>query len=236
MLDLNAKPDRPLVAASILASDFAAVADDTADVLAKGADLIHVDVMDGHFVANLSMGPDMVKGLRKHFPGAYLDVHLMVERPGEYIDPFADAGANHVSFHLEVCGPFHPHGHDADALIDRIKARGMHAGMVLNPYTPPTLLGGSGGRGWLDRLDMVLQMSVVPGKGGQSFMPHVLDNVRWLAERRGDATRLEIDGGIDPTTCGPAAEAGIDVMVIGSSLFGADDRRAVIDAVHGAGG
>ncbi len=229
MLDLHTKPSRPLVAASVLASDFGRMAEDAQDALDKGADLLHVDVMDGHFVANLTMGEDTIRGLRRHLPETFLDVHLMVERPDEYIDSFAKAGANHFSFHLEVCHPFHPHGPDADELIGRIHDAGMTAGMVINPYT-----GAQPVEAFLERLDLVLVMSVIPGRGGQSFMPHVLEQARWLAERLDDKTRLEMDGGLDPDTAPSAVAAGVDVLVAGSSVFKANDRAAAIAALHGA--
>jgi len=229
MLDLNAKPARPLVAASVLASDFGRMADDAADALDKGADLLHVDVMDGHFVANLTMGADTIRGLRKHLPDTFLDVHLMVERPGEYIDSFADAGANHFSFHLEVCHPFHPHGPEAGVLIDRIHNAGMSAGMVINPYTSAWPV-----QTYLDKLDLVLVMSVIPGLGGQSFMPHVLEQARWLAQRVEPRTRVEMDGGLDPDTAPSAVAAGVDTLVAGSSVFKAKDRAAAIAALQGA--
>ena len=230
MLDLTRKPPHPLVAASILSADFGRMAAECEQVLDLGADLLHVDVMDGHFVSNLTMGQDMIRGVRRHLPGVLLDVHLMVERPGDYVDSFADAGANHFTFHLEVCREMGGRN-DADVLIERITSRGMTAGMVINPATPPDRL-----TRYLDRLAMVLVMSVVPGKSGQKFMAEVLPKVQWIAERIGDGTRLEMDGGISPATAPQAAAAGCDVMVTASALFGADDRGAVIEALHHSGG
>lgn len=230
MIDLHTKPARPLVAASILASDFGRVAEDARDALDKGADLLHVDVMDGHFVANLTMGADMIRGLRRHLPDTVLDVHLMVERPHEYIASFAKAGASNFSFHLEVCHPFHPHGPEVGELIDRVHDTGMTAGLVINPYTSAWPV-----EPYLDRLDLVLVMSVIPGLGGQSFMPHVLEQARWLAERVDDRTRLEMDGGLDPDTAPSAVTAGVDVLVAGSSVFKAKDRATAIASLHDAG-
>jgi ribulose-phosphate 3-epimerase len=228
MLDLKQPPRQPLVAASILSADFGRMADECRDVLDRGADLLHVDVMDGHFVSNLTMGVDMVRALRKHFPDVVLDVHLMVERPDQFIDSFAAAGATLLSFHLEVCHPFHPAGLDAGKLIEQARRAGAMAGMVINPHTPAEPL-----TPWLDALDLVLVMSVVPGRSGQAFMPQVLDKTRWLKSRIGPGTRLEMDGGLSPKTAGPAVEAGADTLVTASALFGAADRSAVIARLHG---
>lgn len=230
MLDLTRKPPHPLVSVSILSADFGRMVDECRDVLGRGGDLLHFDVMDGHFVSNLTMGHDMIRGVRRHLPDVFLDVHLMVERPGDYVDSFADAGANHFTFHLEVTGRGGGKTH-ADALIDRITSRGMSAGMAINPATPPEGLGP-----YLDRLTMVLVMSVVPGKSGSTFMPQVLPKARWLSERIDASTRLEMDGGLSPATAPDAAAAGCDVMVTASALFGAADRSAVIDALHHSGG
>ena len=231
MLDLTSPPPHPLVAASILSADFGDMASDCQRVLGLGADLLHVDVMDGHFVPNLTMGADMIRGLRKHLPETYLDVHLMVERPQEYVEAFAQAGANQFAFHAEVCDTQRPGagggGVDGHALIERIHALGMHAGIVVNPPTPVQAV-----EPYLDAVDLVLVMSVNPGRSGQAFIPEVLDKARWVAQRVGAATRVEMDGGLSPATVPAAVAAGVDTLVTASALFGADDPGAVINAFH----
>jgi ribulose-phosphate 3-epimerase len=234
MLDMKVAPKGPLVAASILSADFAEMGRDCREVLGLGADLLHIDVMDGHFVANLTMGVDMIRALRKHFPRAFLDVHLMVERPSEYVQSYAEAGANLFSFHLEVCRSFGSGARgneDADEMMKKIHGAGMLAGMVINPPTRP-----EGLESYLDRLDLVLIMSVNPGRSGQAFIPEVLEKARWVKSRIGPGTRLEMDGGLNPKTAVGAAAAGVDVMVAASALFGAADRGAVIKQLHGSGG
>lgn len=228
MLDLRKKPVRPLVAGSILASDFGAVAADAADVLAHGADLLHLDVMDGHFVGNLTMGEDMIRALRRHLPKTFLDVHLMVDHPAMYVESFAKAGASHFTFHLEVCDPVRARHGSAASIIQAVRDHGMSVGMCINPLTDD-----AGLDPWLDQLDMVLVMSVHPGKGGQAFIPEVLPKTRRLAARLRDDQRLEMDGGLAPDTAPAAVAAGVDVLVAGSALFGAPDRAAAIRALRG---
>ena len=230
MLNLCDKPAHPLILPSILAADFARLGDDVADVLDKGADGIHVDIMDGHFVPNLSMGPGVMASLRKPFDKAYFDVHLMVSNPAEYVKPFADAGADHITFHIE-CTAGRKTDHERD-LIAQIKAAGCTAGVCLNPGTA----GGSITH-LLHHPDlaMVLAMSVQPGFGGQSFMPEVLPKVRAISEAlpSDGRVRFEMDGGLSPKTAPEAVDAGIDMVVAGSAVFGAKDRAAAVAAMKG---
>jgi len=231
MLDIRIPPPHPLISVSILSADFCLMQQECRDVLDRGADCLHLDVMDGHFAPNLTMGIDMVRALHKHFPDTFLDAHLMVERPDQFIEPFAQAGANLVSFHLEVCEPFKSNGFDPRKLIQRIHDLGMRAGMVINPPTPPDALAPL-----LDDLELVLIMSVFPGYSGQKFIPEVLAKARWLRERVKPHTRIEIDGGISPDTAPQAAAAGCDMFVAASAIFGAADRSAVIQRLHAARG
>ena len=227
ILDLRTPPTHPLVAASILSADFGAMAADCQRVLDLGADLLHVDVMDGHFAPNLTMGVDMIKGVRKHLPSVNLDVHLMVEDPGHYVEAYAKAGASNFAFHVEVCNTFRDGGIDGHALIKKIHDLGMTAGIVINPPTQVETL-----EPYLDAVDLVLIMSVNPGFSGQSFMPEVLDKARWVKQRVDQHTRVEMDGGLNPQTAPLAVAAGVDTLVTASALFGADDPKAVIQAFH----
>ncbi|MEM1444949.1 MAG: ribulose-phosphate 3-epimerase [Planctomycetota bacterium] len=227
MLDLTQTPDRPLLAASVLASDFGAMAADAKDVLDAGADLLHVDVMDGHFVPNLTFGTDMIKGLRKHLPDVNLDVHLMVQRPQDYMKPFADAGANGFTFHIEVCDPYLTRGIEPRWFIDEIRKAGMVPGITINPATPTAWI-----EPMLDHVDLALVMSVQPGYGGQAFMPHTLDKAKRLRELGGERLRVQMDGGLDPQTSRDAVAAGVDVLVAGSAVFGSNDRAATIRAMQ----
>jgi ribulose-phosphate 3-epimerase len=202
-----------LIAPSILSADFAALGDAIAAAERGGADLIHVDVMDGHFVPNITIGPPVVKSIRRvaHVP---LDVHLMIEEPDRYIDAFAEAGAAMISVHVEVL----PHLHRT---VHAIKALGVKAGVVLNPSTPVVALEEIAGD-----VDYVLVMSVNPGFGGQTFIPRSeskVRDVRALLDRTGNTAPVEIDGGIDRTTVGRVVAAGARMIVAGSAIFHTPD-------------
>jgi ribulose-phosphate 3-epimerase len=208
------------IAPSLLSADFGRLREEIAEVSAAGADLLHLDVMDGHFVPNLTFGPFIVEAIRKLTP-LPLDCHLMIEDPLTYGPRFAKAGADVVTFHVEVEG-------DPARVFDAIEGAGARAGMVVNPGTDARRL-----EPWLPRCAMVLVMSVWPGFGGQKFMPEVLPKFAIFRELgyRGD---LEIDGGISPATAKAAKTAGANVLVAGSAIFGSRDRAGVVRALREA--
>ena len=212
-----------VIAPSILSADFARLGDEVDAVIAAGAEWIHFDVMDNHYVPNLTIGPLVCQALRKHGVKAPIDVHLMVKPVDRIVPDFAKAGASLISFHPEA-------SEHVDRTIGLIKDSGCKAGLVFNPATSLTYLDYV-----LDKLDLVLIMSVNPGFGGQSFIPAALDKLR-LARERIDASgreiRLEIDGGVKPDNIAEIARAGADTFVAGSAIFNEKDYRAVIAAMH----
>jgi len=200
------------IAPSILSANFANLGKDVDDVLASGADVVHFDVMDNHYVPNLTIGPLVCEALRKHGVTAPIDVHLMVKPVDRIIPDFAKAGASYITFHPEA-------SEHVDRTIGLIKESGCKAGLVFNPATPLDILEYT-----LDKLDMVLLMSVNPGFGGQKFIPHVLDKarkVREMIKASGKDISLEIDGGVGPANILEVARAGVDMFVAGSAVFGA---------------
>ena len=212
----------PLVAASILSADFARLQDDSQAAIDAGADLLHVDIMDAHFVPNLSMGPAIASSLRKAMPDVFMDVHLMVTDPETYIRRFADAGADSCTFHIEVVPEPGP-------LVDLAHELGMTAGLALNPDTPVEQI-----LPHVELPDMILVMSVHPGFSGQSFISEVLEKMKQVRPLLRPDQRIEVDGGVSPATAASCREAGADVLVSASAIFGSDDYRREISALAGS--
>ena len=214
---------KPWIAPSILSADFARLGEEVKNVLAAGADLIHFDVMDNHYVPNLTIGPMVCEALRKHGISAPIDVHLMVKPVDRIVPDFAQAGATWITFHPEA-------SEHVDRTIELIREHGCKPGLVFNPATPLN---------WLDhtihKVDLVLIMSVNPGFGGQKFIPTALDKLRLVRERIGASgreIRLEIDGGVKADNIEAIARAGADTFVAGSAIFGAKDYAATIAAMR----
>jgi ribulose-phosphate 3-epimerase len=211
------------IAPSILSADFSKLGEEISDVEKGGAELIHVDVMDGHFVPNITIGPLVVESIRP-ITKLPLDVHLMIENPDQYIESFAKAGANYITVHVEACRHLH-------RTIQLIKSFGVKAGVVLNPATPVQLI-----EPIIEELDIVLLMSVNPGFGGQKFIPSVLNKikqVRDLAKQKGVQLEIEVDGGVNEQTARLCVEAGATILVAGSAVYNQEDRGKAISILKG---
>lgn len=212
-----------LIAPSILSANFARLGDEVDAVLDAGADVVHFDVMDNHYVPNLTIGPMVCEALRKHGVTAPIDVHLMVTPVDRLIADFAKAGASYISFHPEA-------SHHVDRSLQLIREHGCKSGLVFNPATPLNCL-----EYLLDKIDLVLLMSVNPGFGGQKFIPATLDKLRQarsIVEGAQNPIRLEVDGGVGVKNIRAIAEAGADMFVAGSAIFNSGDYRATIDAMR----
>ena len=214
---------KPLIAPSILSADFARLGEEVESVLSAGADVVHFDVMDNHYVPNLTIGPMVCQALRDYGIKAPIDVHLMVKPVDRIIPDFAKAGASIITFHPEASD-------HVDRTLQLIHEHGCQAGLVLNPATPLHYLDHV-----MDKVDVILLMSVNPGFGGQSFIPSTLDKLRAVRKRIDDSgreIRLEVDGGVKVSNIGEIAEAGADMFVSGSAIFNQPDYKAVIDAMR----
>lgn len=218
-------PHLPLIAPSILAADYARLGDECRGVLDAGGDLLHYDVMDGHLVPNLALGVDMLASLKGTLPEAFFDVHLMIERPDEFVEPFARAGAGHLTFHIEAKGGAMA-GDEGRALIDTIHGLGMSAGIAIDGPTPIERA-----EALLEHADLVLIMAIRAGFAGQAFDPAALAKIRHVRAKGGPDLRIEVDGGVGPSQAGDLLDAGADVLAAASAVFRVSpERRASVMA------
>lgn len=206
---------------SVLSADFARLGGEIAEITLAGVSMVHLDVMDGHFVPNITIGPPVIAKLRK-VSELVFDAHLMISEPAKYIESFAQAGADHITFHIEVAD-------DPLKLIGKLHDLGCSAGICLNPETPVEAIAGVA-----PHCDMVLVMTVHPGFGGQEFMPDAAEKVARVREIVGPDIRIEVDGGIDPQTTPIVVSYGADTLVAGNAIFGKNDRIAAINAIRDA--
>jgi ribulose-phosphate 3-epimerase len=209
------------IAPSVLSADFGKLASEIREVASAGVKIVHLDVMDGHFVPNITIGPPVIGKLRKHSDLVF-DSHLMISEPDKYIEPFAQAGVDNITFHIEVV-------EDPAAMVARIHDLGCTAGITLNPETPVKAI-----EKVAPRCDMVLVMTVHPGFGGQQFMPEAARKVIEVRKIVGPDIRIEVDGGIDPETTPIVVSYGADTLVAGNAIFGHSDRGAAIEAIREA--
>jgi len=210
------------VAPSVLSADFARLADEIGQITAAGVKIVHLDVMDGHFVPNITIGPPVIAKLRK-VSDLVFDAHLMISEPAEYAERFVEAGADHVTFHIEAAD-------EPIAIIDKLHELGRTAGICLNPDTPVEAIAEVA-----PLCDMVLVMTVHPGFGGQKFMPEAAKKIAQIRQMVGPDIRIEVDGGIDPQTAPIVVSYGADTLVAGNAIFGKSDRIAAINAIRRAG-
>ena len=209
------------IAPSVLSADFARLAEEIAEITEAGVNIVHLDVMDGHFVPNITFGPPVIAKLRK-VSELVFDAHLMISEPAKYAEPFARAGADHITFHIETTD-------EPEKLVEKLHDMGCTAGICLNPETPVDAI-----EAVVPMCEMVLVMTVHPGFGGQAFMPDAAKKIARIRELVGPDVRIEVDGGIDPRTAPTVVSYGADTLVAGNAIFGQSDSKAAIEAIRHA--